>query len=73
MVSRSHSVYCQIFVIVPYSDIVEQEKNVKLVWRLPYLSNVSSSVKNQIHKNTVIKQRKWLSTHRQSELKKKNS
>ena len=37
---------------------VKTIKNVKLAWRLPYLSNVSSRGNNQII--TVMKQRKWL-------------
>ena len=52
------------------SAVVKPEKNVKLAWRLPSLSNVSSQKNNYIYKDTVIKQRKVLATHRQLELKK---
>ena len=50
------------------SAVVKTENNVKLAWRLPYLSTVSSQGNNKLF--TVMKQRKWPWTHRQSELKK---
>ena len=46
----------------------QARKIVKLAWRLAY-SNVSSRENNQ-NKHTVMKQRKWLSTYRQSKLMK---
>ena len=45
-------------------------KTNRLAWRLPYLGNVSSWGNNQIYKHNVMKQRRKLSTHRHSELKK---
>ena len=58
--------YCQIFALD--SAVVKPGKFVKLAWRLPYLSNVSSWGNNQIYKHTVMNHRTWLSTHRQSKL-----
>ena len=49
------------------------EKNVKLAWRLPYLTIASPRGNNQIYKHTARKQRKWLSTHWQPGLKKNPS
>ena len=37
--------------------------NVKLAFRLPNLSNVSPQGNNQINEQTVMRQRKGLSTH----------
>ena len=45
--------------------VAKSEKLVKLKWRLPYLSNVSSRWNNQ-NKHTVMKRRQGLLTHSQS-------
>ena len=76
MLSRRHlglcEFYCQIFALD--SAVVNQETDVKLAWKLPYyLSNVSPRGNNQIYKHIVMTQRKGLSTHIQSDLKKKPS
>ena len=45
------------------SVVVKREKNVKLAWRLLYLSYVLHRTNNQIYKHTIRTKRKWLSTH----------
>ena len=51
-------IFCQIVAL--HSAVVKQETNVKLAWRLPYLSNVhvSPQEKKTIYKHTVRTQTK---------------
>ena len=73
--SRSHKGLKLILLsnIRPRFCCYQTRKHAKLAWRLPYLSNVSPRTNDQIYKHNISKQRKWLSTHWQSDLKKNPS